>query len=73
LLSCASATTFPFASYQPRFILEQVRAACKFQNIAMQFRPELISRALKNLYTKDTPGHGVRAKGSRTSDYAAAA
>jgi hypothetical protein len=64
---------FPLASYQPRFILEQVRAACKFQNIAMQFRPQLISRALKNLYTKDTPGHGVRAKAAESGDYARAA
>ncbi len=64
---------FPLASYQPRFILEQVQAACKFQNIAMQFRPQLISRALKNLYTKDTPGHGVRAKAAESGDYARAA
>jgi hypothetical protein len=52
---------FPLASYQPKFIVDQVRAACKFQGIAPQFRQELIERALKNLYTKDSPGFGVRA------------
>jgi hypothetical protein len=39
----------------------------------MQFRPQLISRALKNLYTKDTPGHGVQAKAAEPGDYARAA
>ncbi|HEY3778280.1 MAG TPA: hypothetical protein VGL35_09490 [Rhizomicrobium sp.] len=58
---------FPLASYQPRFILDQVRAACKFQNIAMQFRPDLVGSALKNLYTKDTPGYGVRPKEAERS------
>jgi SpoVK/Ycf46/Vps4 family AAA+-type ATPase len=51
---------FPLASYQPRFILEQLQAACKFQNVAMKFEPSLLARALKNLHTKDTPGFGVR-------------
>ncbi|HEX4079495.1 MAG TPA: hypothetical protein VHX61_11570 [Rhizomicrobium sp.] len=51
---------FPLASYQPRFILDQLEAACKFQNVAMKFQPGLLGRAMKNLYTKDTPGYGVR-------------
>jgi hypothetical protein len=53
---------FPLASYQPKFIIDQVRAACKFQGIPPQFRPEFVARALRNLYTKDSPGYGVRAQ-----------
>jgi hypothetical protein len=60
---------FPLASYQPKFIVDQVRAACKFEGSAPQFRPDLITMALNNLYTKDTPGYGVSAsiRGSSTS------
>lgn len=48
---------FPLASFQPKFIIDQVRSACKFEGIPPQFRPDLIVMALDNLYTKDTPGH----------------
>ena len=51
---------FPLASYQPKFLIDQLRAACKFGGVAPQFRPELLEGALKNLYTKDSPGYGVR-------------
>ncbi len=47
---------FPLASYQPKFIVDQVRSACKFEGIPPQFRPELVTMALGNLFTKDTPG-----------------
>jgi hypothetical protein len=57
---------FPLASYQPKFIVEQVRAACKFEGIPPQFRPELVAMALGNLYTKDTPGYGVRTVSAET-------
>jgi len=46
---------FPLASYQPKFILDQVRAACKFEGIPQQLRRDLVSMALGNLFTKDTP------------------
>jgi len=60
---------FPLASCQPKFIVDQVRAACKFEGSAPQFRPDLITMALNNLYTKDTPGYGVSAsiRGNSTS------
>ena len=58
---------FPLASYQPKFIIDQVRAACKFEGLSPQFRPDLITMALTNLYTKDTPGYGVVAEGEQTS------
>lgn len=51
---------FPLAGFQPKFIVDQVRSACKFECIPAKFRPELIKMALANLYTKDTPGFGVR-------------
>lgn len=47
---------FPLASFQPKFIIDQIRSACKFQGIAPQFHRELIKMALRNLYTKDTAG-----------------
>jgi hypothetical protein len=47
---------FPLASYQPKFIVDQVRAACKFEGVTPQYRPDLVIKALSNLYTKDTPG-----------------
>ncbi|MGH6876442.1 MAG: hypothetical protein ACREHV_03575, partial [Rhizomicrobium sp.] len=64
---------FPLASYQPRFILEQLRAACKFRNVAMRFQPDLLARAMKNLYTKDTPGYGVRPGDAKPRNTARAA
>src|SRR6185503_830746 len=30
---------FPLASFQPKFIIDQVRSACKFEGISLQFRP----------------------------------
>ncbi|MBV9243676.1 MAG: AAA family ATPase [Methylobacteriaceae bacterium] len=51
---------FPLASYQPKFIVDQVLATCKFEGIPAQFKPEFLVTALGNLHTKDTPGFGVR-------------
>ena len=51
---------FPLASYQPKFIVDQVRAACKFRGIPPQFKAEFVERALKNLFTKDSPGYGAK-------------
>ncbi len=45
---------FPLASYQPKFIVSQVRAACKFQGLPPRFEPSMIRMALSNLYTKDS-------------------
>jgi hypothetical protein len=47
---------FPLASYQPKFVIDQVRAACKFEGISPQFRPDLVTMALDNLFTRDSPG-----------------
>jgi hypothetical protein len=63
---------FPLASFQPKFIIDQVRAACKFQGIPPQYRPDLITMALSNLYTKDTVGYGVVSGSSNRRELAAA-
>jgi hypothetical protein len=39
----------PLASYQPKFILDQVKAACKFAGVPPQLRPEFLTDALGNL------------------------
>jgi hypothetical protein len=56
---------FPLAGYQPKFIVEQVKSASKFQGVPPQFTPELISMALSNMHTKDSPGYGVRSPATR--------
>ena len=43
----------PIASYQPKFIVDQVIAACKFEGIQAQYRPEFVDMALANLHPKD--------------------
>jgi SpoVK/Ycf46/Vps4 family AAA+-type ATPase len=43
----------PLANYQPKFIIDQFRATCKFAGIPLSFRPELLSMALANLAVKD--------------------
>ena len=48
---------FPLASYQPRFIVDQILSACKFENAAPAYRRDLIVEGLKNLFTPDTPGY----------------
>ncbi len=48
---------FPLASYQPKFLCDQVLSACKFEGITPQFRTDLVAMALGNLFTRDTPGY----------------
>ena len=56
---------FPLAGFQPKFIIDQVMAAAKFDGVAPRLTPEYVSLALRNLYTKDTPGYGPRGGASR--------
>lgn len=44
----------PLAGYQPKFILDQVLSACKFENIPPRLRPDLIAMALGNLSTEQS-------------------
>ena len=56
--------SFDLAAYQPKFIIDQVIAACKFKGETPHFSDELIRDALKNLYTSDAKGSGgTMAKG----------
>ncbi len=52
---------FPLAAYQPEFIVRQVVASCKFRGIPPQFHTDMLTFAIGNLYTKDSPGYGVTA------------
>jgi predicted ATPase with chaperone activity len=49
----------PLASYQPKFIIDQVFAACKFEDTTPRFRPDLIAMAIGNLSTE----HAAAAQG----------
>lgn len=42
---------FDLACFQPKFIIDQVVSACKYQGVAPYFSDELVKDALKNLYT----------------------
>ena len=48
----------PLASYQPKFIIEQVLSACKFAGISPQIHPELVNLALANLAIREEPEMG---------------
>lgn len=43
----------PLASYQPKFILDQISSACKFAGIAPTLDPEMLVLALGNLSIRD--------------------
>ncbi|HEX9810089.1 MAG TPA: ATPase [Alphaproteobacteria bacterium] len=45
----------PLAYFQPKFIVEQVLASCKFENMPPQFTPENVEDALLNLFVQE-PG-----------------
>jgi hypothetical protein len=47
---------FPLASFQPKFIVDQVLAAARFDGVSPRLTPEYVSLALGNLHTRDTPG-----------------
>ena len=44
----------PLAYFQPKFIVDQVLASCKFEGIEPQFTTENIDDALANLFIKKT-------------------
>ena len=44
------------ACYQPKFIAEQVLAACKYQGVEPAYRQDLVVDALSNLYVVDKGG-----------------
>ncbi len=46
----------PLAYFQPKFIIEQVLASCKFENTAPKFTNDNIDDALANLFVKAADG-----------------
>ena len=46
----------PLAYFQPKFIVEQVLASCKFEGIKPQFTAENVDDALTNLFIKKADG-----------------
>jgi SpoVK/Ycf46/Vps4 family AAA+-type ATPase len=50
---------FQLACYQPRFVVDQVIAACKYLDIPTTFSPELVLDALGNMYVSGTWGQKV--------------
>jgi predicted ATPase with chaperone activity len=56
---------FPLANYQPRFIIDQIRAAGRFLDAPPNFDKKYVEMALSNLHTKDTPGYGEGPKAVR--------
>jgi hypothetical protein len=51
--------SFELACYQPKFIVDQVVSACKYTGDDLHFTKELVTDALKNLYTSKAAGTGA--------------
>jgi hypothetical protein len=46
----------PLAYFQPKFIIEQVLASCKFEGVKPQFTNDNVEDALCNLFIKKADG-----------------
>ncbi len=46
------------AAYQPKFIIDQVISACKYEGIPLEFNKPHVADALSNLYVRDTSYQG---------------
>jgi predicted ATPase with chaperone activity len=56
VLAAIKASDAPLAYFQPKFIVEQVLASCKFEGIKPQLTPDNVSDALANLFVKKASG-----------------
>lgn len=66
--------TADLACYQPRFIADQVIAACKYQGVPSAFTMEVVEDALANLYPRASAtlqGAGIGRKPARAEPIAA--
>jgi energy-coupling factor transporter ATP-binding protein EcfA2 len=52
VIDCIRANEAPLAYFQPKFIVEQVLASCKFEGIKPQFTRNNVEDALANLFIK---------------------
>jgi SpoVK/Ycf46/Vps4 family AAA+-type ATPase len=59
---------FDLACYQPKFILDQIIAACKYSGEEPHVNEQLVVDALKNLYTSNAKGAGKTAAKSPKID-----
>ena len=50
---------YSLACYQPKFLVDQVVAACKYRGEPPTFSEELVLDAIENLYTTSAKGRGV--------------
>ncbi|MEH6477399.1 MAG: hypothetical protein V7727_17030 [Sneathiella sp.] len=67
--------SFELACFQPKFIVDQVISACKYMGVAPHFTEELVTDALRNLYTSGAKGSGptsAKSLKSKNSPVAAA-
>lgn len=55
---------FPLGGYQPGFIVSQVLAACKYRDVPPELHQHMVKSAIRNLYTKDSPGYGMASRKS---------
>lgn len=53
---------FPLACYQPRFVVDQIIAACKYAGIPSSYNLIRVHDALGHLYTKNAPGRRTAAR-----------
>lgn len=56
----------PLARYQPKFIIDQVTAACRFAKTKPEFQPSFLKMALSNLFTNEVADLGEAQAGERT-------
>ncbi len=65
IVDTVRANKAPLAYFQPKFIVEQVLASCKFEGISPQFTMDNIDDALANLFVKKNDGSmfGVKRSG----------
>jgi len=43
------------AGYQPKFIIEQIQAACRFAKVPFEYKPQFVRMALSNLRVSKAP------------------
>ncbi len=59
VLDTIRAADAPLAYFQPKFIVEQVLASCKFEGIKPQFTPENTEDAMSNLFIPSAKGENM--------------
>jgi hypothetical protein len=58
VVASTETNSVPLARYQPKFIIDQVTAACRFAKTKPQFQPAFLKMALSNLFTNEVADLG---------------